>query len=137
MREVVTSIPVPRPRHNVHFTVTPTDGVVSHGLYTWGAKYLKDANGDEVVPQVEVVPAMYWHQVGVLLTFTATVVPALDNPTIVEYYWDFGDGVQISTTSPTVTHTYVTKSPNTIAHLRARDDKGISAWSSMNLMLTS
>lgn len=134
--ETVTSIPVPRPPFTASFTATPTGTVVSYGAYTWAEQHLKDASGNEVVPTVVTVPAMYHHSINTALTFTAIVTPALGIPNITEFYWDFGDGVKITTTSPTITHTYRYDAPGTIAHLKATDSFGISAWSSMNMMLT-
>jgi hypothetical protein len=126
--EVVTSIPRVKPTHKVSIDVTPHRGVVSYGSYTWAEEHLDDDTSKPVT-----VPAMYYHNADELLTFTATVTPGLTTPNIVEYYWDFGDGVE-KTGNP-VTHTYTTSSPETICHCRARDANGDVAWASMNLML--
>jgi hypothetical protein len=137
MPEVVTSIPIARPSFTVTFAVSPQGDVVSLGGYTWGEQLLKDPDGNVVIPHVVTVPAMYYYPINTLLTFTATLRPGIEIPNIIEYDWNFGDGVRIATTSPTITHTYLTDSPGTIAHLRTRDNIGRSSWSSINMMLTN
>lgn len=131
MTEVVTSLPIKRPPHEVRIDVTPHGSVVAastaYGTYTW----------DEVevdgVPGRTAIPAMYYHSAGQELTFTAEIIRGVDPPNIVEIFWDFGDGTE-AVGNP-VTHTYRTVGNGVIAHCRARDVNGDEAWASINLML--
>lgn len=110
---------LPKSSHYINLTVTPAGGAigttVDGNTYSW--------------------PGNTHYAINTVLTFTATVV---NNPTtgaIVEYYWDFGDGIEATTTTNTITHTYRYPSPSTIAHVRTRDANGEQGWASQNLML--
>lgn len=127
--EIINSRPIPIPPAQVSFDVTPHGDVVSLvtplGTYTW-SEVLNGLSG-------VVVPAMYYHQVGIELTFTASLRTEIPARTIIEYYWDFGDGT--NATGAVVNKTYSINNPGIIAHLRATENTGQQAFASMNLML--
>lgn len=116
-------IPPPRVKHQVTIGASPQGSEA-----TFSTAY-------GTYPPAGQTPTVYHHAINTLLTFTATIVSGTNTANIVEYYWDFGDGTEASTTSNTVTHTYKTATLDTIAHVRTRDANGDEAWASLNMML--
>lgn len=115
----ITTLDQPLSKHTVRLDVTPVAGTIGAtadgNTYTW--------------------PGTNYHASNTSLTFTATPLAGSTPLDIIEYYWDFGDGVEATTTTPTTTHTYLYPNLTTIAHVRARNINGDEAWASLNLML--
>jgi hypothetical protein len=124
--DVINSFPIQAEDFVVRFDVTPHGPIVgistSYDSYTWASD---TDNGD--------LPAMYRHDINIPLTFTGILVDTGIPVTVIEWFWDFGDGV--TATGNDASHTYRYANLSTVAHLRATDSQGRQAWSSMNLML--
>jgi len=130
--EIINSRPIPKPAAKVTFDVTPHSGVVTfstnYETYEWNETPL-EVQGE---PNRIAVPAMFYHDVGVELTFTASLREENIVRNIVEYFWDFGDGT--TAVGQTVTKTFYIANPGIIAHLRVTEDTGQESFASMNLM---
>jgi hypothetical protein len=74
----------------------------------------------------------YTHQV---VTFDAT---ASDDPdgTIVDYYWDFGDGTNATETDPVTTHVYAVGGQTYTVTLNVTDNQGLRTGASRNLLIS-
>jgi len=117
--ETINSRPQTAPLPGVHIAITPNAEVVStttqYETYTWSDP-----------------PALYYHDTGQELTFTGSITQYVPF-TVVEWFWDFGDG-KTATGNP-VTHTYLAAVPDLVCHLRVRNSLGVTAWASKNPML--
>lgn len=102
----------------VDFAWTPVSGVP----FTWltgGNSYPYTTQQDAVSRASDTRYAAVLTSTNTALTFTATVVtPA--NLTVIEYRWDFGDGVIAY--GPIVGHTYTMPSPQTAVSLVVTDN---------------
>lgn len=107
MSEVLSTVTVPLPPVEVSFDVTPKSTAYNVSGWTW--------------PAVGSVPAVYTYLVNTSLTFTATTVEPIDDVTVEEVRWRFGDGTEA--TGTTVTHTY-TMVREMIVHCSVRDNLG-------------
>lgn len=131
--EIINSRPIRRPAALPNFDITPHGDPVEFSTvfdnYTWPEVILDLVSEPDRIA----TPGMYYHDTLVELTFTANI--RVDNVprTIIEYYWDFGDGS--NAVGPVVTHTYRTANPSTMVHLRVTEDDGTRAYASMNPML--
>jgi PKD repeat protein len=132
-RETVNSIPSVQPGYFIDFDVTPHGDIVT--FQTMYAKYVYNETkvGHPDNPDRIAMPAMYNHDVGRELTFTARIVEPMLQLEVEEWYWDFGDGVFAS--GNPVTHTYHYPNPGTLAHVQARTTDGVISYATMNLML--
>ena len=74
----------------------------------------------------------YTHEV---VTFDAT---ASDDPdgTIVDYYWDFGDGTNATETDPVTTHVYAVGGQTYTVTLNVTDNQGLKTGTSRSLLIS-
>lgn len=132
-QETINDRPMLSPGFKVEIDVTPKDGVVSISTSYGTYAYTEVTDTPPAMSERVVSPAMYYHNSGVELTFTGTVSSEGMLYDVTEWHWDFGDGV--FDTGDTVTHTYKVANIETICHLKAINENGEIARSSMNLML--
>jgi hypothetical protein len=123
----INNIIVPNPAPVVTFDITPHGPPVA--IATSFASYSYPA---VVVNAATVVAASFHHLTNVNLTFTATVVDPLGG-SVLEYYWDFGDGSTGTGAAPT--HTFKYPNISSDVHLRVTTTDYRIGHASMNPML--
>jgi 6-phosphogluconolactonase len=113
----------------VHSYVVAPDGRISpsgHPPVSTGLLWSDGSTAFTAPNQGPVAAGAVTRRTGLEVTLSAAGSYDLDGD-IATYAWDFGDGTRLTTTTPTVTHRYVSAAQPATASVTVTDDEGCSA----------